>query len=78
MDLADFPGGDRPVEFRHERHDYPGATPGYPGYEFEAVEPLARQLFDDGWDGLWATRIRRTSDGACRGGPPPRRLTLCG
>lgn len=68
MELADFPGGDRPLELRHERHgDYPGDEPGYPDYEFEIEEPLARQLFDDDWNGRWATRIRRKSDGTYRG-----------
>ena len=59
VSLADFPGGDRPMEFRHERHDqYSGETPGYPGVDFHVVEPLTWQ----GEDGRWMTRLHRRGE----------------
>ena len=61
VDLGAYPGGDRPAEYRHERHDYFGTASGFPGYEFVVEEPLARQIHEDGWDGAWATRIRETA-----------------
>ena len=63
VSLADFPGADRPREFRHSRHeDYEGETPGYPEFEFEVVEPLTWQAYRPG--GPWMTRIRpRGGDG---------------
>jgi hypothetical protein len=61
VDLGAYPGGDRPAEYRHERHDYFGTASGFPGYEFIVQEPLARQIHEDGWDGAWATRIRETA-----------------
>ena len=43
--LENFPGGDRPDNYRHERHsEYEGATFGYPNLEFEVAEPLAWHL----------------------------------
>ena len=59
VSLADFPGGDRPVEFRYERHDqYPGETPGFPDIQFHVVEPLTWQ----GEDGRWMTRLHRRGE----------------
>lgn len=56
VSLATFPGGDRPMAFRHERHDqYTGETPGFPGIDFHVREPLAWQ--DE--DGRWRTRLHR-------------------
>ena len=62
ISLGDYPGGDRPREFRHSRHeDYEGETPGYPELEFEATEPLAWQEVRPG--GPWLTRIRPRGGG---------------
>ena len=62
VSLAGFPGGDRPVPFRHSRHeDYEGEQPGYPDVDFVVSEPLTWQAERPG--GPWLTRIRPRDGG---------------